>query len=109
MELDLSKADFEQRMQPYFERAMVPVREALRAASLTKENIDEVLLVGGSTRITKIETMLQDFFGKQCNRQLNPDEAVAIGATIQAGMLRGKMLVADTQRAAAANPRPPAQ
>ena len=106
MELDLSKADFEQRMQPYFERSMVPVREALRSANLTKEDIDEVILVGGSTRITKVETMLSEFFGKPCNKQLNPDEAVAIGATIQAGMLRGKNLVADTTRnPAAKNPR----
>ena len=108
MELDLSKADFEQRMQPYFERSMVPVREALRAASLTKDDIDEVILVGGSTRITKIDTMLQDLFGKPCNKQLNPDEAVAIGATIQAGMLRGKMLVADTMERNSSYPRPPA-
>merc|ERR1711937_560283 len=70
---------------------MDPVEKTLRDAKIDKGSVHEVVLVGGSTRIPKIQTMLQDFFnGKQLNRSINPDEAVAYGAAVQAAILSGE-------------------
>lgn len=72
---------------------MDPLRDALREAGFNKNDINEVILVGGSTRIPIVQQKLQEFFGKSANKQLNPDEAVAIGATIQARILQMTRLV----------------
>lgn len=73
---------------------MVPLLKSLEEAKITKDEVDEIILVGGSTRVPKIQSMLKEYFGKELNKQLNPDEAVAEGAAIQAGMMAGAQAVA---------------
>jgi molecular chaperone DnaK len=85
----LSRARFEQMVRPLLERTMEPVRKALADAKKSPKEIDEVVLVGGSTRIPLVQKMVQDFFGKEPHRGVNPDEVVAIGAAVQAGVLAG--------------------
>ena len=85
----LSRAKFEQLADPYFQRCIEPCRKALQDANLNANEINEVLLVGGSSRIPKIQQMVKDFFGKEPNKSVNPDEVVAIGASIQGGVLSG--------------------
>ncbi len=85
----LTRAKFEQLCDDLFERSMEPCRKALQDAHLTASQIDEVLLVGGSTRIPKVQELVKSFFGKEPNKSLNPDEVVAIGAAIQGGVLAG--------------------
>ena len=85
----LSRAKFEQICDNLFQRSIEPCRQALRDAGLQTSDIDEVLLVGGSTRIPKIQQIVKEFFGKEPNRSVNPDEVVAIGASIQGGVLAG--------------------
>ena len=85
----LSRAKFEALEDPYFQRCIEPCRKALADAHLNASDINEVLLVGGSSRIPKVQQMVKDFFGKEPNRSLNPDEVVAIGASIQGGVLAG--------------------
>ncbi len=85
----LSRARFEQMVRPLLERTMEPVRKALADAKKSPNEIDEVVLVGGSTRIPLVQKLVQDFFGKEPHRGVNPDEVVAIGAAIQAGVLAG--------------------
>jgi molecular chaperone DnaK len=85
----LSRARFEQMVRPLLERTMEPVRKALADAKKSPQQIDEVVLVGGSTRIPLVQKMVQDFFGKEPHRGVNPDEVVAIGAAVQAGVLAG--------------------
>jgi len=88
--LKLSRSRFEQLAMDLFERSLPPCRKALEDAGLKPENIDEVVLVGGSTRIPKIQDLVKDFFKKkELNREVNPDEVVAIGAAVQAGVLGG--------------------
>ncbi len=87
--LDLSRAKFEQLVDDLVERTIPPMQKALSDAGLTKEQVDEVILVGGSTRIPKIQEVVEDFFGKKPNKTVNPDEVVAIGAAIQGGVLSG--------------------
>ncbi len=89
LERTISRAKFEQLADNLFDRCLDPCREALKAAKLSVDEIDEVILVGGSTRIPKIQEIVQDFFKKQPNRSVNPDEVVAIGAAIQGGVLSG--------------------
>src|SRR5699024_8012046 len=73
-----------------FRSTLEPVEKSLRDAKLDKSSIDEVVLVGGSTRIPKIQRLLQDFFnGKELNKSINPDEAVAYGAAVEAAILVG--------------------
>jgi len=87
----ISRAKFEELCLPHFRKCMPPVENVLKDADIGKGQIHEVVLVGGSTRIPKIQSMLQDFFnGKQLNRSINPDEAVAYGATVQAAILSGE-------------------
>merc|ERR1711998_127008 len=89
--INVSRAKFEELCMPQFRKCMPPVEQALADANMSKGEVHEVVLVGGSTRIPKIQSMLQDFFnGKQLNRSINPDEAVAYGATIQAAILSGE-------------------
>jgi len=89
LERTISRAKFEQLADNLFDRCLDPCREALKAAKLSVDEIDEVILVGGSTRIPKIQEIVQDFFKKQPNKSVNPDEVVAIGAAIQGGVLSG--------------------
>lgn len=85
----LSRAKFEQLADALVERSLKPCAAALKDAGLDKSQIDEVILVGGSTRIPKIQEAVEAFFGKKPNRSVNPDEVVAIGAAIQGGVLSG--------------------
>jgi len=85
----LSRAKFEQLAHELFERTLEPCRNALKDAGLQKNDIDEVILVGGSTRIPKIQELVEEFFGRKPHKGVNPDEVVAIGAAIQGGVLSG--------------------
>jgi len=87
--LKLSRAKFEQLADDLVARTLKPCQEALKDAGLSKTDIDEVILVGGSTRIPKIQEAVEQFFGKKPNRSVNPDEVVAVGASIQGGVLSG--------------------
>jgi len=86
----LSRAKFEELCQSDFQKCMPPVENVLKDSQVAKGKIDEIVLVGGSTRIPKIQAMLSDFFGgKTLNKTINPDEAVAYGAAVQAAILNG--------------------
>ena len=85
----LTRAKFEQLCDNLFQRSIEPCRQALKDAGLNASDIDEALLVGGSTRIPKVQELVKEFFGKEPNRSVNPDEVVAIGASIQGGVLAG--------------------
>jgi molecular chaperone DnaK len=87
----LSRAKFEQLSDSLIKRSMDPVRKAMADASLSPSDIDEVILVGGSTRIPKIQEEVEKFFGKKPSKGVNPDEVVAIGAAIQGGVLTGEV------------------
>ena len=86
----LSRAKFEQLVDDLVQRTIPPMQQALKDAGLKVEEIDEVILVGGSTRIPKIQTVVKDFFKKDPHRGVNPDEVVAIGAAIQGAVLTGE-------------------
>ena len=85
----LTRAKFEQLCDDLFQRTIIPCRKALEDAHLSASQIDEVLLVGGSSRIPKVQEIVKEFFGKEPNKSVNPDEVVAIGAAIQGGVLAG--------------------
>ena len=85
----LTRAKFEALCDDLFRRTVEPCRKALEDAHLSASQIDEVILVGGSTRIPKIQEIVKDFFGKEPNKSVNPDEVVAVGAAIQGGVLAG--------------------
>src|SRR5690606_23706337 len=85
----LTRAKFEQLTDSLVRRSMAPVEKALKDAGLSKSDIDEIILVGGSTRIPKIQEEVEKFFGKKPSKGVNPDEVVAIGAAIQGGVLSG--------------------
>lgn len=87
----LSRAKFEQLSDDLIQRTLEPCRKALQDANLSSKDIDEVILVGGSTRIPKIQEVVEKFFGRKANRSVNPDEVVAIGASIQGGVLTGEV------------------
>ncbi len=87
--MKLTRSKFEQIVDPLVTRTLEPCKEALKDAGLDKNEIDEVILVGGSTRIPRIQKAVEDFFGKKPNKGVNPDEVVAIGAAIQGGVLSG--------------------
>jgi molecular chaperone DnaK len=87
----LTRAKFEQLVEDLIQRTIPPMEQALKDANLKPNQIDEVILVGGSTRIPKIQQIVKDFFGKEPNRSVNPDEVVAIGAAIQGGVLAGEV------------------
>ncbi|GIU82033.1 MAG: molecular chaperone DnaK [Acidobacteria bacterium] len=88
--MKLTRSKFEQLAEPVFRRLIPPVEQALKDAGLTRDKIDEVVLVGGSTRIPKVQQMVKEFFGKEPNKSVNPDEVVALGAAVQAGVLAGE-------------------
>ena len=85
----LSRAKFEALCDDLFHRSIEPCRKALSDAHLSASQIDEVILVGGSTRIPKVQELVKEFFGKEPNKSVNPDEVVAVGAAIQGGVLAG--------------------
>lgn len=85
----LSRAKFESLADGLVQRTLEPCQKALKDAGMTPADIDEVILVGGSTRIPKIQEVVEKFFGKKPNKSVNPDEVVAIGAAIQGGVLTG--------------------
>jgi molecular chaperone DnaK len=86
----LSRAKFEQLVDDLIQRTIPPMEQALKDAGLKPNEIDEILLVGGSTRIPKIQEIVKKFFGKDPNRGVNPDEVVAIGAAVQGAVLTGE-------------------
>ncbi|MDT8347055.1 MAG: molecular chaperone DnaK, partial [Flavobacteriaceae bacterium] len=85
----LSKSKFEQLIADIVKRTIKPCEKALKSAGLSKSDIDEIILVGGSTRIPAVQKAVQDFFGKAPSKGVNPDEVVAVGAAIQGGVLTG--------------------
>ena len=87
----LSRAKFESLADSLFDRCLRPCELALKDAKLNPSQIDEVILVGGSTRIPKVQEIVEKFFGKKPNKSVNPDEAVAIGAAVQGGVLTGEV------------------
>jgi Fe-S protein assembly chaperone HscA len=86
---EISLEVFEQMIQPIIDRTVGPCKQALKDAGLKPEQIDEVVLVGGSTRIPKVRRLVQDLFGREPHTDLNPDEVVALGAAVQANILGG--------------------
>jgi len=89
--MTLTRAKFEQMCEDLFNRTMEPCRIALKDAGLSVDKIDEVILVGGSTRIPKVQDMVREFFKKEPHKGVNPDEVVAVGAAIQGGVLAGEV------------------
>ncbi|BAY92586.1 MULTISPECIES: molecular chaperone DnaK [unclassified Tolypothrix] len=89
LDTTLTRAKFEELCSDLIDRSRIPVENALRDAKLTKDNIDEVVLVGGSTRIPAVQELVKRLLGKDPNQTVNPDEVVAVGAAIQAGVLAG--------------------
>lgn len=89
LNLKLTRAKFEQLVDDLIERTVEPCKKALSDADLSASEIDEVLLVGGMTRMPKVQAVVKKFFGKEPNKGVNPDEVVACGAAIQAGVLQG--------------------
>ncbi|WP_373513058.1 molecular chaperone DnaK [Persicitalea sp.] len=87
----LTRAKFEQLADGLFKRMMEPCRKAIKNANISTSDIDEVILVGGSTRIPKVQEEVEKFFGRKPSKAVNPDEAVAIGAAIQGGVLTGEV------------------
>ena len=89
LNVKLSRAKLESLCEDIFKRLLEPCKQAMADADLSKDQIDEVLLVGGSTRIPKVQALVKEFFGKEPNKSVNPDEVVAAGAAIQGGVLAG--------------------
>ncbi len=89
LNLTITRAKFEQLCEDLFRRTLDPCHQALKDAGLNPTQIDEVILVGGSIRIPKIQQLVREFFGKEPNKGVNPDEVVAIGAAIQGAVLQG--------------------
>jgi molecular chaperone DnaK len=87
----LTRARFEQMVADILDRSVGPCKQALQDAGVTPQQIDEVVLVGGSTRIPKVQQMVRDLFGKEPNKTVNPDEVVAVGAAVQGGVLGGEV------------------
>ncbi len=91
LNINLTRAKFESLVEDLVKRTLPPMEQALKDAGLKPSEIDEVILVGGSTRIPKIQEIVKTFFGKEPNKSVNPDEVVAIGAAIQGGVLAGEV------------------
>src|SRR5207248_9701235 len=87
----LSRSKFEQMCDDLFPRAIEPTKKCLADAKKNPKEIDEVILVAGATRVPKLQQIVKDFFGKEPNRSVNPDEVVAIGAAVQGGVLTGEV------------------
>jgi molecular chaperone DnaK len=91
LQMAVSRAKFEQLEDAFFERCRGPVNQAMKDARLSFSEIDEVVLVGGSTRIPKVQDLVRSMFGKEPHKGVNPDEVVAVGAAIQGGVLAGEV------------------
>jgi molecular chaperone DnaK len=91
LNITLSRTKFETLVEDLIKRTIAPMEQALKDAGLKPSQVDEVILVGGSTRIPKIQQIVKDFFGKEPNKSVNPDEVVGIGAAIQGGVLGGEV------------------
>jgi molecular chaperone DnaK len=91
LQMKLTRARFEQLVDDLLQRSMAPVQQALTDAGLKASDIDEIVLVGGSTRVPKIQQLVKAFFGKEPHKGVNPDEVVAIGAAVQGGVLKGEV------------------
>ncbi len=91
LQIKLSRARFESMVEDLVKRSIEPLKKALADAKKNKSEIDEVLLVGGSTRIPMVQKAVEDFFGKAPNKGVNPDEVVGLGAAVQAGVLSGEV------------------
>ena len=91
LQMAISRAKFEQLEDAFFERCRGPVNQAMKDARLSFSQIDEVVLVGGSTRIPKVQDLVRSMFGKEPHKGVNPDEVVAVGAAIQGGVLAGEV------------------
>jgi len=89
LNIDVTRSKFEQLVDDLVKRTIKPCEKALKDAGISKNEIDQVILVGGSTRIPKIQEVVKDFFGKDPSKGVNPDEVVAVGAAIQGGVLTG--------------------
>ena len=89
LQIEVTRAKFEQVCAPLFDRIKGPVETAMKDAGVSAGEIGEIVLVGGSTRMPKVQQICKDIFGKEPNRSINPDEVVAIGAAIQGGVLQG--------------------
>ena len=89
--MKLTRAKFEQLVEDILQKSIGPCRAALQDAALNASQIDEVVLVGGSTRVPKVQQLVKEFFGKEPHKGVNPDEVVAVGAAIQAGVLGGEV------------------
>ena len=89
LNVKITRAKFEQLVEDLVERCVEPCRNALKDAGCTANDINEVILVGGMTRMPKVQEMVKEFFGKDPHKGVNPDEVVAIGAAIQGGVLKG--------------------
>jgi molecular chaperone DnaK len=89
--IKLTRSKFEQLVEDIIQRTVGPCKQALKDAGLEPKDIDEVVLVGGSTRIPRVQKLVQDLFGKEPHKGVNPDEVVAVGAAIQAGVLGGEV------------------
>jgi molecular chaperone DnaK len=91
LNMKLTRARLEQMMEDILQRSIGPCKQALADAGLTPKDIDEVVLVGGSTRIPRVQQLVRELFGKEPNKSVNPDEVVAIGAAVQGGVLAGEV------------------
>ncbi len=89
LDIDITRAKFEELIDDFIEKTMGPTRQALKDAKLSPKDIDEIILVGGSTRIPAVQKAIKNLLGKEPNKGVNPDECVAIGAAIQGGVLAG--------------------
>ncbi len=91
LNMKLTRARFEQMVEDILQRSVAPVRQALQDAGLKPTEVDEVVLVGGSTRIPRVQMIVREMFGKEPHKGVNPDEVVAVGAAVQAGVLGGEV------------------
>jgi molecular chaperone DnaK len=91
LNMTLTRAKFEQLVEDLVQRCLPPVEKAFRDASMSPQQIDEVILVGGMTRVPRVQQLVKDMFGKEGHKGVNPDEVVAVGAAIQGGVLSGEV------------------
>ena len=91
LQMKLTRSKFEQLVDDLLQRSMTPLTQALADAGVKASDIDEIVLVGGSTRMPKVQQLVREFFGKEPHRGVNPDEVVAVGAAIQGGVLKGEV------------------
>jgi molecular chaperone DnaK len=91
LQMKLTRARFEQMVEDIVQRSMGPCKQAMQDAGVTPQNIDEVVLVGGQTRMPRIQQIVRDLFGREPHKGVNPDEVVAVGAAVQGGVLGGEV------------------